>query len=60
MTIKEQIESMPIKKANQITQYIRQWAYDCAYWQRYAIAEFGTHGEKCKASRCLTKISLGF
>ena len=60
MTIKEQIERMPLKKANQITQYMRQWAYDCAYWQRYAIAEYGNHGEKCKATRLLTRIYRGF
>ena len=56
MSIKEQIENAPLKKANQAIQYIRQWAYDCAWWERYAIAEFGTRGEKCKASRRLTRI----
>ena len=59
MTTKEQIDNAPLQEANQAVQFIRQWAYDCALWYRWGIAELGTRGEKCKASHKVTKIYLG-
>ena len=61
MTFKEQLDRCDNPElVDRVQLYLRQWAYDCAKWERYAIAEFGSRGEKCKASQKMTRISRGF
>jgi len=56
---KKIIETSPIDVSDRIVKYLRQWAYDCAWWQRNAVAEFGTRSEKVRAARRMTEIQLG-
>ena len=59
-TLQEQIESLPTDSIvlKKVQKFLRQWAYDCAWWERYGISELGSHGEKCKSSQKLRRIHL--
>jgi len=58
-TFEEQVARYP-KQADKVDAFLRQWEYDCARWDRYAIVDLdGTFGEKCKASRRVTNALCG-
>lgn len=59
MILQEEIDRLPIDTARKVCTYLRKWAYECAIWERYAIADYGSHGDKCRATQRLTRIERG-
>ena len=58
-TIERELQGRNGNMAEEVRAYLWQWAFDCVWWERYAIAELTNDlREKCRLSQRMTRIYL--